>query len=116
MNSLANRLPLSVDLEVDLPSDLPYAVSSTAYFAVSEALANVVKHANATTVSVRATVCHECLRVEVTDDGSGGADVDAGTGLAGIADRIATVGGSLQIESPVGDGTRFTLELPCVSS
>ncbi|HEY4608829.1 MAG TPA: histidine kinase, partial [Ilumatobacteraceae bacterium] len=116
LNSLANRVPLSVDLQVDVPSNLPYAVSSTAYFAVSEALTNVVKHANATTVSVRATVCHDFLRVEVADDGSGGADVDAGTGLSGIADRIATVGGSLRIESPIGDGTRFALELPCASS
>ncbi len=91
---------------------LPPAVESTGYFVVSEALVNVAKYASAS----RATVSAECTRsslcIEVTDDGVGGADPSAGSGLRGLADRVAAVGGSLSIDSPVGGGTRVAAEIP----
>jgi signal transduction histidine kinase len=88
------------------------AVEATAYFVVSEALANVAKYASAT----RATVSAECpgnsLRVEVADDGVGGADPSSGSGLRGLADRVAAVGGNLSVVSPTGGGTRVVAEIP----
>jgi signal transduction histidine kinase len=88
------------------------AVEATAYFVVSEALANVAKYASAT----RATVSVECpgnsLRVEVADDGVGGADPSSGSGLRGLADRVAAVGGNLSVVSPTGGGTRVVAEIP----
>jgi signal transduction histidine kinase len=88
------------------------AVEATAYFVVSETLANVAKYASAT----RATVSAECrgnsLRVEVADDGVGGADPSSGSGLRGLADRVAAVGGNLSVVSPTGGGTRVVAEIP----
>ena len=91
---------------------LPPAVEATAYFVVSEALANVAKHANATSVSIAATATPTTLRVEVGDDGVGGADAANGTGIRGLQDRVAAIGGTLRIESPAGQGTLAVAEIP----
>jgi signal transduction histidine kinase len=116
LESLVDRSPLQVRLELRLDGEPPSAVAHTAYFAVSEALTNIVKHANAHEVTVRAVACDGAIRVEVTDDGNGGADADNGSGLRGIADRVATVGGTMQLDSPPGAGTHFEIDLPCESS
>ena len=109
----AGRSPVSVDVDVALPRRLPGAVEVAAYFAVCEALANVAKHSRATTASVRGRLLDDVLVVEVHDDGVGGADPAAGSGLAGLADRIAVVGGRLLLSSPPGGPTLLRMEIPC---
>jgi signal transduction histidine kinase len=83
---------------------------------VAEALTNAMKHANADTLGVSAVGDVQRIRIEIADDGDGGADLARGTGMAGIADRIATVGGTISVDSPPGEGTRLLIELPCASS
>jgi signal transduction histidine kinase len=109
------------DLTADtaLPVDLavsegrhPADVEAAAYFVVAEALANVAKHADARTVSVAAARENGRLVVTVADDGRGGADPLGGSGLHGLADRVAALGGSLAIDSPPGRGTRIVASLP----
>jgi signal transduction histidine kinase len=116
LESLASRSASPVELSVDVRDDLPTVVASTAYFAVSEALTNADKHAQASSIRIRATTNGDTLSIAVCDDGVGGADLRNGTGLAGIADRVATVGGTLRVVSRAGEGTRFEIELPCASS
>jgi len=116
LESLADRSPLPVHLDLRLDGEPPNAVTRTAYFAVSEALTNIVKHANAHVVTVRAVAGDGAIRLEVIDDGDGGADVNDGTGLRGIADRVEAAGGRMQLDSASGTGTRFAVELPCASS
>jgi signal transduction histidine kinase len=88
-------------------------VEAVAYFVVSEALANTAKHAGASRVGVSARRDGDVLRVAVTDDGMGGADPSQGTGLAGLAQRVCSVDGTLSISSPGGGPTAITAELPC---
>ena len=108
ITSLTARTPVPVTL--DLPAErFAPLTESTVYFVVSEALANVAKHAEASEAAVTIAVAADRLAVTVTDDGRGGA---AGSGLAGLADRVAAVGGTLTIESPPGAGTRVLAELP----
>ncbi|ANZ34733.1 hypothetical protein BBK82_00210 [Lentzea guizhouensis] len=114
LDDLADRIPLPVTVEADL-TRLPAAVESAAYFVVSEALTNVVKHAQATEVEVQAHQREQMLVVEITDDGCGGADPAAGTGLTGLADRVAVVGGRMLLSSPTGGPTRLRVEIPCRS-
>jgi GAF domain-containing protein len=102
-------LPVSVDVPVQR---LPPGVEATAYFVVSEALTNVLKHAHAAGASVTARVAHRELRVEVSDDGVGGARADHGTGLGGLEDRVSALDGRLVVDSPVGGGTRVYAQLP----
>jgi signal transduction histidine kinase len=115
VESLALRNSFPVELDV-LEERLPAQVEATAYFVTCEGLANVAKHAQAS----RATVCiarnDGLLEVEVADDGVGGAQpVSGSTGLSGLADRVEALGGSLVVESPPGEGTRLTAEIPCRS-
>jgi signal transduction histidine kinase len=113
---LVDRVPVPTRLSLGVPDGvLPAPVQNTAYFVVAEGLANALKHARATQLSVR--VAHEGHRlvVEVGDDGVGGADLDAGTGLRGLADRVDVLGGTLRVTSPDGAGTRLVAELPCAS-
>ena len=91
---------------------LPPQIEATAYFVVSEALANIAKHANAKAVGIRVTVDDGALRVEVTDDGVGGADTTKGSGLRGLADRVAAVDGTLEVDSPAGGGTTLRIRIP----
>ncbi|WP_433160907.1 histidine kinase [Kribbella sp. CA-247076] len=106
---LANRLPLLVDLDVTT-TRLPAAVEATAWFIICEAVTNAVKHANATRLTVAATVEYERLVVRVEDDGRGGADPD-GRGLRGLTDRAEALNGRLTIAT-APTGTRLTAELP----
>lgn len=113
ITSLTSRTPVPVG--VDLPAErFAPIVESTAYFVVAEALANVAKHAEASEASVIIAVQPGWLRIAVADDGRGGAVADrsSGSGLAGLEDRVAAVGGTLRIESPTGEGTRVLAALP----
>jgi PAS domain S-box-containing protein len=110
VNALVARLDLAV--RVDIPRErLPADTEASAYFVVAEALTNVVKHAQAERAEVRAAVEDGVLRIDIDDDGIGGADPD-GHGLVGMADRVTALGGRLAIESPAAGGTRVTATLP----
>jgi signal transduction histidine kinase len=115
LSALAARSPVPVRLDVDVDERPPASVEATAYFIVAEALTNAARYANASHVDVRARVVDDKLHVTVVDDGKGGAQVRAGSGLAGLADRASSVEGSLQIASPVGGPTVINAELPCAS-
>ena len=108
---LATRstLPVSVDVP---PGRLPPTLEATAYFVVAEALTNVVKHADADRAEVRATVDRGELRIEVRDDGKGGALLNGSSGLLGLQDRVATLQGRLDVRSPAGGGTVICARLP----
>lgn len=114
LESLAGRIPIPVDLVVSDVRLRP-EVEATAYFLACEALANVVKHAGASNVVLRAQVLDGVLVVEVRDDGAGGARAEAGSGLSGLADRVEALGGRLRIESLIGGGTVVVGEIPCES-
>lgn len=110
----ADRCPVPVDLAVDLPAArLPEAVEAGAYFAVCEALANVAKHSGAGRAALAARHDGRRLLVEVRDDGRGGADPAHGTGLTGLADRVAVLEGALTLASPPGGPTLLRMEFPC---
>ncbi|WUW13098.1 sensor histidine kinase [Streptomyces sp. NBC_01465] len=113
LSGIAARAPLPVELGVDIAVRPSPTVEAVAYFVVSEALANVAKHARADRVSVQLKRVGDLLRVTVTDDGAGGADASRGTGLAGLAKRVGSVDGSIRINSPRGGPTVITVELPC---
>jgi signal transduction histidine kinase len=109
----AGRSPVPVTVDVSLPRRLPSPVELTAYFVVCEALANIAKHSQARSAGIRGRVTAEHLVIEVRDDGAGGADPAGGTGLAGLADRIAVVDGRLLLSSPRGGPTLLRMEIPC---
>jgi signal transduction histidine kinase len=112
--ALVARSPVPVDLAVDLPADrLAPVVENTAYFVVSEALGNVVKHSGAMACRVEVTCTGGRLRVVVEDDGAGGAVLAPGHGLSGLTDRLQAVDGVLVVDSPPGGPTRIVGELPC---
>jgi signal transduction histidine kinase len=92
---------------------LPEPVEAAVYFVVAEALANVARHAHATRACVRIAQTGGQAVVEVTDDGIGGADPVRGSGLHGLADRVAALDGRLAVDSPLGRGTRLRAEIPC---
>ncbi len=113
LRSLAARAPVPVELAADADERLPAPVEAAAYFVVSEALANVAKYARATEATVRVQRADGVVVVEVADDGVGGADATRGSGLRGLADRVAALDGALAVESPPGGGTRLRAEFPC---
>jgi PAS domain S-box-containing protein len=112
LEALGHRSPVPVTLEARADGDLPEPVEITAYYVVSEALANVAKHANATSVHVTLEQGDGDVRLCVSDDGVGGADPTRGSGLIGLKDRVEASGGTLRVESRQGDGTRLFVELP----
>jgi signal transduction histidine kinase len=112
----AGRSPVQVDVDVVLPRRLPAGIEVAAYFAVCEALGNIAKHSRASRASVRGRLVADVLVLEVRDDGVGGADPAAGSGLAGLADRIAVVDGRLLLSSPVGGPTLLRVEIPCLQT
>jgi signal transduction histidine kinase len=121
IEALALDTPLPTMLDIDLAGRAPAPVESAVYFAVAEVLANAVKHADAHEVQIRAihTTTDEgqgMLRVEVTDDGTGGADPANGTGLTGIERRLGTFDGILAVSSPPGGPTIVVIEVPCALS
>src|SRR5262249_9652234 len=115
LSGLVARAPLPVRLRVDVPRPAAPRIEAVAYFIVSEALTNVVKHAMATSAEVAVTRAGDLLRIVVSDDGTGGAVCGGGTGLRGLAQRAAAVDGTLNIDSPPGGPTIITAELPCES-
>jgi signal transduction histidine kinase len=114
MRALIVRSPIQVSLAVDVPERPPAAVETAAYFTVSEALANAIKHADARRVDIRIETVDGRLRADVTDDGRGGAD-PAGRGLTGIRRRLEALDGTLRVSSPPGGPTTVHAELPCES-
>jgi signal transduction histidine kinase len=110
--ALVQRAPLPVELEVDVPGRLDAGIEAAAYFVVSEALANVAKYAEAETVSVDLRSTGDSLLVTIVDDGVGGAELQQGSGLRGLLDRVQAVGGVLDVTSPRGVGTRLSAQLP----
>jgi signal transduction histidine kinase len=104
-----------VRLRVSTPRRAPRDVEAVAYFVVSEALTNTATHAAATHVEVTVTREADLLRVEIVDDGHGGADPARGTGLRGLANRVRSVDGTFHVDSPAGGPTRLVAELPCES-
>jgi signal transduction histidine kinase len=115
LSALAGRVGVPVDVEVALERRPPSAVESAAYFVVAEALTNVARHAVATRASVFVCEIEDVVVVEIADDGIGGADPANGTGLAGLADRIDSIEGRLEVRSPLGGPTVVRAELPCAS-
>jgi len=103
---------LNVPVRVDVPAErFPAEIEASAYFIVAEALTNIVKHSHAEHAEVTASLQNAMLRIDVRDDGAGGADPD-GHGLVGMRDRVTTLGGRLEIDSPAGRGTLVTATLP----
>jgi signal transduction histidine kinase len=111
----AGTAPIPVDLHLRLPGRLGAAIEVTAYFVVAEALANVAKHSGARRAVVAAWLSGGRLLVEVRDDGRGGADPGRGSGLTGLADRVAAVDGTVALSSPPGGPTLLHVEIPCGS-
>ncbi|WP_030939317.1 sensor histidine kinase [Streptomyces sp. NRRL S-646] len=114
LSGLAARVPVPVRVTVDLTARLSPTIESVAYFVVSEALTNVVKHAEASEAEVTVERAGTTLLVVIRDDGVGGARLGGGTGLSGLAKRVASVDGTLAVDSPAGGPTVITVELPCV--
>lgn len=111
---LADRMPVPTQFEADIPgAALGDLVEATTYFVLTEALANVVKHAGASLARVRLARRDGLLRLDVEDDGVGGASMDAGTGLRGLADRVEAIGGTITVTSRPGEGTLVRAEVPC---
>ena len=112
VRALARRSSVPVELDVDVPDRLPQSVEIAAYYAISEALANVAKHADASYVRVDLRVTGGYLEVTIQDDGAGGADTARGSGLTGLVDRVEALGGHLGLNSPRGEGTIVSVTLP----
>jgi signal transduction histidine kinase len=113
LSGVAARMPIPVRLTVDLPRRPAPVIEAVAYFVVSEGLANIAKHSEASEAAVFVQRTGGRLHVIVTDDGVGGADPARGTGLAGLARRAASVDGTFEIDSPPGGPTLLTVDLPC---
>ena len=112
---LAGRSPVPVEI-AEVPGErLSEPVEAAAYYLIAEALTNVAKYAQASTVRVRVTAAGERVVVEVSDDGVGGADPAGGSGLRGLADRVEALGGTLAVDSPAGAGTSLRAEIPDVN-
>jgi signal transduction histidine kinase len=112
LKSLARRSAVPVELDLELPARLPEPVEVAAYYVVSEALANTAKYARAEVAVVDVTARDGTLRLSVHDDGVGGATPGAGSGLLGLTDRVESLGGTIAVDSPPGEGTTVRVELP----
>jgi PAS domain S-box-containing protein len=115
LEGLVARTPLPVELSTP-DARLPAPIEAAAYYVVSEAVTNVVKHARATAIEVRVAASDGRVEIEVADDGVGAADPALGSGLRGLADRLAALDGRLRVESPPQGGTRVAAEIPLPSS
>ena len=112
LEALASRSPLVIDMTL-VEERLPEPVEAAAYYVVSEALANVAKYAEASSVAVSIARVNGRAVVEIADDGIGGADPTRGSGLRGLVDRVEALDGGLEVESPPGAGTRIRAVIPC---
>jgi signal transduction histidine kinase len=110
--AVAGRSTVPVELDLGGCAKLQLSVQTTAYFVVAEALTNASKHADSDRIEVRVAVAEGHALVEVRDDGNGGVDPARGSGLRGLADRVSALGGTLEIESPVGAGTTIRARIP----
>jgi signal transduction histidine kinase len=116
LEELAARAPVPVRLTVQVEGRLPESLEVAAYYVVSESLANIGKHARASSGTIVVTrASRHVVRIEIVDDGIGGADTEDGSGLRGLGDRVEALGGRLMVWSPRGGGTRVRAELPCAS-
>lgn len=117
LSALAGRSPVPVEITVTVPRRPPLPAETTVYFVAAEALANTAKHANATRAWVRiySDAARQSVRVDVGDDGVGGARVESDGGLAGLGARVGAAGGTLTVSSPPGGPTLISAEVPCVS-
>jgi signal transduction histidine kinase len=118
LRGLARRSPIPVDLDMRVDGRLPEQVELASYYFVAEAVTNAAKHARASalTVTVEADAADAVLRVEVSDDGTGGADFTRGTGLVGLKDRVEALGGRILLHSPHGAGTTLRMEVPLTAA
>ncbi len=115
VRDIAGRSPVPADVDIELPGRLPPGVEATAYFVVTEALTNIAKHSGADRCRIAARGVEGGLRLEIEDNGSGGADVARGSGLIGLADRVAAADGRMFLSSPPGGPTLIRAEIPCHS-
>jgi signal transduction histidine kinase len=115
VEALAERAPIPVRRHIG-ETRLPAEIEAAAYFLIAEAMTNAAKHAHATAIDVEVTADDEQVIVTVADDGSGGADPDRGSGLQGLTDRLAAIGGTLSVTSPIGGGTVLRSRIPLGSS
>ena len=116
LGELADSAPIPVTVDAPLDGRLPGQVENTAYFAVAEALTNIAKHSGAASATVTARQRGNVLGIEITDNGHGGADPGCGSGLTGLADRVAVAGGRMLLSSPPGGPTILRVEIPCSQS
>jgi signal transduction histidine kinase len=127
LRALARDSPIPVELEIDLPERPPAPLETAAYYVVSESLTNAIKHSQASVISIKIETDHAGepfgvgldgrsrdvnLHATIADDGVGGADPSAGSGLTGLADRVDALGGRFVLDTRAGDGTRISIELP----
>ena len=112
LEALAARAPVPVQVRGEPGDRLGHEVEAAAYFVTAEALTNVAKYARATEAFVHLSVADDCLRLQVRDDGIGGADPSTGSGLRGLRDRVDALDGHLELDSPPGGGTILTVEIP----
>jgi signal transduction histidine kinase len=115
LEELAARASVPVQLAVNIDGRLPEPLEVAVYYIVSESLANIGKHAQASSGTILVTRCTGHVRIEIVDDGVGGADTEDGSGLRGLGDRAEALGGRLLVWSPRGGGTRVRAEIPCAS-
>jgi signal transduction histidine kinase len=112
LGALARRAPMPVRLEAPLGARLPEAVETAAYYLVAEALTNAAKHAHAGAATVTLSLAGDRVRIEIRDDGIGGAAVRPGGGLDGLVERLEALGGDVEVDSPMGAGTTVTGVIP----
>jgi signal transduction histidine kinase len=115
VKALGRRSTVPVELELHMDGRLPEQIEVGAYYVISEALTNAAKRANASSVVVEVGAIGDVLRLSVRDNGVGGADLSHGSGLVGLKDRVAALGGRISLESPPGGGTSLEVELPLVA-
>jgi signal transduction histidine kinase len=113
LGGLAERSPVPVEIVATPSERLPAPVESATYFVVAEALTNVARYAEAEVATVRVARSDGVVEIEIADDGVGGADPEGGTGLRGLADRVAALDGRLEVRSAAGAGTTVAAVIPC---
>jgi len=116
LKAIARRSPIPIAHDLQIHDRLPEHVEVTAYYVVSEALTNAAKHSQASTVHLAVNVTDRGVRLSISDDGVGGADLAGGSGLIGLKDRVEAAGGTLTMDSPPGQGTCLTVELPVAAA
>jgi PAS domain S-box-containing protein len=112
LRALARRSPIKVDLDVEVETRPAEAIETAVYYVASEALTNAAKHSQASRISVAVATVGNMLRATIDDDGIGGAEASAGSGLVGLIDRVEALGGRFALDSPVSKGTRISIDLP----